>query len=144
LLEYNRTENEEILIFVPSFSFILFYFRLYLSTVQFLFLCYFLVFFNYFSTIFLFPLLILHLISHHIFFSYQTPARPEFRFSASSPVLCARFHTQDPHLVLGGCYSGQSTTTPILTFIILLCHGFLSHSYAIHAFIFISLRLSPS
>lgn len=33
--------------------------------------------------------------------------RPEFIFVASSPVLTARFHDQDPHLVIGGCYSGQ-------------------------------------
>ena len=33
--------------------------------------------------------------------------RPEFKFNSSSPVLVARFDTQDPHLVLGGCYSGQ-------------------------------------
>jgi WD40 repeat protein len=39
--------------------------------------------------------------------SLATPARPEFRFSASSPVLTARFHPQDPHLVFGGCYNGQ-------------------------------------
>jgi dynein intermediate chain len=31
----------------------------------------------------------------------------EFIFTASSPVLCARFHDTDPHLILGGCYTGQ-------------------------------------
>lgn len=33
--------------------------------------------------------------------------RPEFKFTASSPVLTARFHDQDPHLIVGCCYSGQ-------------------------------------
>jgi dynein intermediate chain len=33
--------------------------------------------------------------------------RPEYRFTASSPVLAAVFHSQEQHLVLGGCYSGQ-------------------------------------
>ncbi len=32
---------------------------------------------------------------------------PEFVFTASSPVLTARFHPDDPHLIIGGCYSGQ-------------------------------------
>jgi dynein intermediate chain, cytosolic len=32
---------------------------------------------------------------------------PEFTFTSHSPVLTARFHPGDPHLVLGGCYSGQ-------------------------------------
>lgn len=34
-------------------------------------------------------------------------SRPEYRFTASSPVLAAVFHSQEQHLVLGGCYSGQ-------------------------------------
>jgi dynein intermediate chain len=33
--------------------------------------------------------------------------KPEFKFVASSPVLTARFHTQEPHFILGGCYNGQ-------------------------------------
>lgn len=32
---------------------------------------------------------------------------PEFVFTASSPILTARFHPDDPHLIVGGCYSGQ-------------------------------------
>jgi dynein intermediate chain, cytosolic len=32
---------------------------------------------------------------------------PEFVFTAPSPVLTARFHSDDPHLIIGGCYSGQ-------------------------------------
>lgn len=32
---------------------------------------------------------------------------PEFIFTAPSPVLSARFHSDDPHLIIGGCYSGQ-------------------------------------
>ena len=34
-------------------------------------------------------------------------ARPEFRLTASSPVLTAVFHSHEKNLVLGGCYSGQ-------------------------------------
>lgn len=34
-------------------------------------------------------------------------SRPEYRFTASSPVLAAVFHTQEQNLVIGGCYSGQ-------------------------------------
>lgn len=34
-------------------------------------------------------------------------SRPEYRFSASSPVLAAVFHSHEQSLVLGGCYSGQ-------------------------------------
>ena len=33
--------------------------------------------------------------------------RPEFKFTSSSPVLTARFHPVEQHLVVGGCYSGQ-------------------------------------
>lgn len=33
--------------------------------------------------------------------------RPEFKLTASSPVLTAMFHNQEPQLVLGGCYNGQ-------------------------------------
>ena len=33
--------------------------------------------------------------------------RPEFRLCALAPVLAASFHPQDPHIVVGGCYSGQ-------------------------------------
>ena len=39
--------------------------------------------------------------------SLALKGRPEFKFTASSPVLAVRFHEQDPHLVIGGCYSGQ-------------------------------------
>lgn len=34
------------------------------------------------------------------------PTRPEFSFHASSPVLCADFHSLHPHLLVGTCYSG--------------------------------------
>lgn len=33
--------------------------------------------------------------------------KPEFKFYASSPVLSARFHDTDEHLIVGGCYTGQ-------------------------------------
>lgn len=33
--------------------------------------------------------------------------KPEFKFYASSPVLSARFHDSEEHLIVGGCYSGQ-------------------------------------
>ena len=33
--------------------------------------------------------------------------RPEFRFTASSPVQTAQFHSHDQHLIVGGCYTGQ-------------------------------------
>jgi dynein intermediate chain len=39
--------------------------------------------------------------------SAACPTCPEFRFQASSPVLCARFHDEEPRLVIGGCYTGQ-------------------------------------
>jgi dynein intermediate chain len=39
--------------------------------------------------------------------SLAVPTRPEFTFTATSPVLSALFHSQDQHLVVGGCYSGQ-------------------------------------
>lgn len=39
--------------------------------------------------------------------SLGLPTRPEFVFMAPSPVLTARFHSEDPHLLVGGCYSGQ-------------------------------------
>eukprot|EP00602_Paraphysomonas_sp_CaronLab_P005242 CAMPEP_0185037642 /NCGR_PEP_ID=MMETSP1103-20130426/32359_1 /TAXON_ID=36769 /ORGANISM="Paraphysomonas bandaiensis, Strain Caron Lab Isolate" /LENGTH=703 /DNA_ID=CAMNT_0027575719 /DNA_START=47 /DNA_END=2155 /DNA_ORIENTATION=- len=32
---------------------------------------------------------------------------PEFTFSSPSPVLVARFHPDDPHIITAGCYSGQ-------------------------------------
>lgn len=32
---------------------------------------------------------------------------PEFVFTSPSPVLSARFHLDDPHIIIGGCYSGQ-------------------------------------
>lgn len=32
---------------------------------------------------------------------------PEFVFISSSPVLTARFHPEDPHLIIGACYNGQ-------------------------------------
>lgn len=33
--------------------------------------------------------------------------RPEFRFTASSPVQTAQFHSFNQHLIVGGCYTGQ-------------------------------------
>ena len=33
--------------------------------------------------------------------------RPEFVFTCQSPVLTVQFHRNDPHLVIGGTYSGQ-------------------------------------
>ena len=50
---------------------------------------------------------ILIYLNRFFFIYFQAPSRPEFKFYSSSPVLCARFHTQDPHLVVGGCYSGK-------------------------------------
>lgn len=38
--------------------------------------------------------------------SYALPHRPEFRFTAPSPVLVVYFHPFDSHLVLGGCDNG--------------------------------------
>ena len=40
-------------------------------------------------------------------FSTGFLGRPEFRLAALSPVLVALFHPHDPHIVVGGCYSGQ-------------------------------------
>ncbi|CAM9372231.1 unnamed protein product, partial [Ectocarpus fasciculatus] len=39
--------------------------------------------------------------------SLSLPTRPEFVFTATSPVLSTIFHPHDQHLVIGGCYSGQ-------------------------------------
>eukprot|EP01036_Dinobryon_divergens_P037469 gene37469-49018_t len=39
--------------------------------------------------------------------SLAMPTRPEFKFTSSSPVLTAQFHPSEPHLLVGGCYSGQ-------------------------------------
>lgn len=39
--------------------------------------------------------------------SLSLPTRPEFIFTATSPVLSTIFHPHDQHLVIGGCYSGQ-------------------------------------
>jgi len=39
--------------------------------------------------------------------SLSLQQRPEYYFTAQSPVLTARFHDQDPHLLIGGTYSGQ-------------------------------------
>ena len=33
--------------------------------------------------------------------------KPEFKFHSTSPVLTARFHESDEHIVIGGCYTGQ-------------------------------------
>jgi len=35
------------------------------------------------------------------------PSRPEYTFSATSDILCARFSPYHPNIVLGGTYSGQ-------------------------------------
>ncbi|CAM9402404.1 unnamed protein product [Ascophyllum nodosum] len=35
--------------------------------------------------------------------------RPEFQLSSQSPVLTARFHPYDPHVIIGGTYSGQAS-----------------------------------
>jgi dynein intermediate chain, cytosolic len=42
--------------------------------------------------------------------SLALPSRPEFVLHAQSPVLTARFHKFDAHLVVGGAYSGQVVT----------------------------------
>lgn len=34
-------------------------------------------------------------------------SRPEYQFSAPSPVMSAVFHSTEEHIVIGGCYSGQ-------------------------------------
>jgi dynein intermediate chain len=34
-------------------------------------------------------------------------SRPEYKFSAPSPVMSAVFHSTEEHIVIGGCYSGQ-------------------------------------
>ena len=34
-------------------------------------------------------------------------SKPEFKFSATSPVLSARFSATDEHIIIGGCYTGQ-------------------------------------
>ena len=39
--------------------------------------------------------------------SLSLPNRPEFIFTATSPLLSAIFHPHDQHVVIGGCYSGQ-------------------------------------
>ena len=39
--------------------------------------------------------------------SLGLPTRPEYLFTSLSPVVTARFHSEEPHLILGGCYSGQ-------------------------------------
>lgn len=33
--------------------------------------------------------------------------RPEYQLSSQSPVLTARFHPFDTHVIIGGTYSGQ-------------------------------------
>lgn len=39
--------------------------------------------------------------------SKELHSRPEFKFTATSPVVTALFHTSEHNLVVGGCYSGQ-------------------------------------
>lgn len=34
-------------------------------------------------------------------------SRPEYKFTASSPVMSAVFHSTEQHIIIGGCYSGQ-------------------------------------
>ena len=37
--------------------------------------------------------------------------RPEYQLSSQSPVLTARFHPFDTHVIIGGTYSGQASAT---------------------------------
>lgn len=39
--------------------------------------------------------------------SKELHKRPEFKFTAVSPVLTATFHPNEPNLIIGGCYNGQ-------------------------------------
>ena len=36
--------------------------------------------------------------------------RPEYQLSSQSPVLTAKFHPFDTHVIIGGTYSGQVHT----------------------------------
>lgn len=36
--------------------------------------------------------------------------RPEYQLSSQSPVLTARFHPFDAHVIIGGTYSGQASS----------------------------------
>lgn len=62
--------------------------------------------------------------------------RPEYQLSSQSPVLTARFHPFDTHVIIGGTYSGQARATSRLTrgvrssiyssvppLIVRICHG---------------------
>jgi dynein intermediate chain len=42
-----------------------------------------------------------------VLWSVLIDSTPEFFFTAPSPVLTAKFHPDDPHLIIGACYSGQ-------------------------------------
>jgi dynein intermediate chain len=42
-----------------------------------------------------------------LLWSLAMPHRPEHVVISNSPILCARFHPTEPHLIIGGCYSGQ-------------------------------------
>ncbi len=42
-----------------------------------------------------------------LLWSLAMPNRPEHVLISNSPILCARFHPTEPHLIIGGCYSGQ-------------------------------------
>lgn len=37
--------------------------------------------------------------------------RPEYQLSSQSPVLTARFHPFDTHVIIGGTYSGQASVS---------------------------------
>ncbi|CAM9994498.1 unnamed protein product, partial [Phaeothamnion confervicola] len=39
--------------------------------------------------------------------SLAVQSRPEYVLTSQSPVLCARFHEFDSHLIFGSTYSGQ-------------------------------------
>ena len=41
--------------------------------------------------------------------------RPEYQLSSQSPVLTARFHPFDTHVIIGGTYSGQASGNGIIT-----------------------------
>ena len=41
--------------------------------------------------------------------------RPEYQLSSQSPVLTARFHPFDTHVIIGGTYSGQASTVGVVT-----------------------------
>lgn len=59
------------------------------------------------------------------------PTTPEYVFVAPSPVLTARFHPDDAHLIVGGCLSGQILVPVTLT-----------HSHTLSLTLILALTLS--